>query len=65
MKSFKERYAIEMQQKGFDQNYVHYLCRFLPKYPGGQVMRLIKSINARYVFKEVPEVKRYLWGGQF
>ncbi|MCK5214079.1 MAG: IS200/IS605 family transposase [Candidatus Omnitrophica bacterium] len=65
MKRFKERYAIEMQQMGFDQNHVHYLCRFLPKYSGGQVIRLIKSISARQVFKEEPEVKRVLWGGEF
>lgn len=65
MKGFKERYAIEMQQMGFDQDHVHYLCRFLPKYSGGQVIRLIKSISARHVFKEVPEVKRVLWGGEF
>ena len=65
MKGFKERYAIDMQQMGFDQNHVHYLCRFLPKYSGGQVIRLIRSISARHVFKEVPEVKKVLWGGEF
>ena len=65
MKGFEERYAIEMQQLGFDQDHVHYLCRFLPKYSGGQVIRLIKSISARHVFKEVPEVKKVLWGGEF
>jgi len=65
MKGFKERYAIEMQQMGFDQNHVHYLCRFLPKYSGGQVIRLIKSISARHVFESVPEVKKELWGGEF
>ena len=65
MKGFKERYAIEMQQMGFDQNHVHYLCRFLPKYSGGQVIRLIKSISGRHVFKEVPAVKKVLWGGEF
>jgi len=65
MKGFKERYAIEMQQMGFDQNHVHYLCRFLPKYSGGQVIRLIKSITARQVFKEAPGVKKVLWGGEF
>ena len=65
MRGFKDRYAIEIQQVGFDQNYVHYLCRFLPKYSGGQVIRLIKSISGRHVFKEVPEVKKELWGGEF
>ena len=65
MKGFKERYAIEIQQVGFDQNHVHILCRFLSKYSGGQVIRLIKSISSRNVFRYVPEVKKELWGGEF
>ena len=65
MEGFRERYAIEIQQVGFDQNHVHILCRFLPKYSGGQVIRLIKSITSRNIFKEVPEVKKALWGGEF
>ena len=65
MKGFKQRYAIEVQQVGFDQNHVHCLCRFLPKYSGGQVIRLVKSISSRYVFQDVPEIKKELWGGEF
>ena len=34
MSEFKERYAIEMNEIGFDQNHIHILCRFLPKYSG-------------------------------
>ena len=26
---------------------------------------MIKSISARHVFKEVPKVKKVLWGGEF
>lgn len=65
MEGFRDRYAIEIQAVGFDQNHVHILCRFLPKYSGGQVIRLIKSITSRNIFKEVPEVKKVLWGGEF
>lgn len=65
MKGFKERYAIEIQTVGFDRNHVHYLCRFLPKYSGGQVIRLIKSITSREVFQHIPEIKKELWGGEF
>jgi len=39
IKGFKERYTIEISHVGFDQNHVHVLCRFLPKYSGGQVIR--------------------------
>ena len=65
MREFNERYAIEIQQVGFDGDHVHILNRFVPKYSGGEVIRLIKSITAREIFREVPEVKRQLWGGEF
>ena len=61
----KERYAIEVSHVGFDQNHVHLLTRFLPKYSGGQVIKLIKSLSAKAVFREVPEVKNELRGGEF
>ena len=65
MSGFKDRYYIDVQTVGFDENHVHFLCRFLPKYSGGQVIRLIKSITSRLLFKEFPEIKRQLWGGEF
>ena len=65
IKGFKERYAIEITHVGFDQNHVHILCRFLPKYSGGQVIRLLKMITAKRIFQQVPEVKKELWGGEF
>ncbi len=64
-KEFKERYAIEISHVGFDKNHVHFLCKFLPKYSGGQVIKVIKSITAKEIFREVPEIKRQLWGGEF
>jgi len=65
VKGFMDRYEIEISHLGFDKNHVHLLCRFLPKYSGGQVIRLIKSITARHIFNEIPEIKKELWGGEF
>lgn len=65
LKGFKERYAIEPSTVGFDQNHIHILCRFLPKYSGGQVVRTIKSITGQEIFEKVPEIKQQLWGGEF
>ena len=64
-KGFKERYDLEISHVGFDKNHVHLLCQFLPKYSGGQVVRLIKMITAKQIFKQVPEIKKQLWGGEF
>ena len=65
LKGFKQRYAIEITHTGFDQNHIHVLCRFLPKYSGGQVIRLLKSITAQQIFKSIPAIKQELWGGEF
>ena len=64
-KGLFERYDIQVSHIGFDKNHVHFLCRFLPKYSGGQVVRLIKSITAKRIFQIAPEVKKELWGGEF
>ena len=62
---FKERYYLDIYTIGFDKNHLHMLCRFLPKYSGGQVVRLIKSIIGREIFQAYPEIKKDLWGGEF
>lgn len=65
LQEFKERYAIDITTVGFDQNHLHILCRFLPQYSGGQVVKLLKSISAREVFRKIPSVKEDLWRGEF
>ena len=65
LKEFKERYDIEVSTVGFDRNHIHILCKFLPKYSGGQVVRTIKSITGREIFSKMPGVKKELWGGEF
>jgi len=65
MAGFKDRYYIDVQTVGYDKNHVHILCRFLPKYSGGQVIRIIKSITARKLFEKFPDLKRQLWGGEY
>ena len=65
MSGFKYCYYIEIQMVGFDKNHVHVLCRFLPKYSAGQVIRLIKSITSQKLFRDLPVIKEDLWGGEF
>src|SRR3989344_3542545 len=64
LKGFKERFAINIHDIGFDQNHIHILCQFLPKYSGGQVIGLIKSLTAKPCLK-LPEVRSQLWCGEF
>ncbi len=65
MRGLKERYTIDIQTVGFDKNHIHFLCRFLPTYSGGQVVKVVKSLTAKEVFKQVPSIKNQLWGGEF
>lgn len=60
-----ERYELEIEEMGCDLNHIHLLCSFSPKYSGGQVVRLFKSITARELFKRFPELEKELWGGEF
>ena len=64
LKGFKERFAIDIHEIGFDDNHVHILCQFLPVYSGGQVIGMIKKLTARPCLK-IPSVKEQLWGGAF
>lgn len=62
----EERYEIEFEKIGCDQNHIHILCSFAPsKYKGGDIVRIFKSLTARELFKRFPALKKDLWGGQF
>lgn len=61
----QERYDIVMEQIGCDMDHIHLLCSFHPKYGGGKVVQIFKSITARELFKTFPKLKTELWGGEF
>ena len=61
----QERYEITIEQIGCDQDHIHLLCSFHPKYSIGSVVQKFKSITARELFKTFPDLKRELWGGEF
>ena len=60
-----ERYDLDVEQLGTDQNHIHLLLSFHPKYSIGQIVRLYKSITARELFSHHPTLKKELWGGEF
>jgi len=59
------RYDIEFEKIGCDNDHLHILASFPPKYSGSDVVRMFKSITARELFKQFPLLKRELWGGEF
>jgi len=60
-----ERYELTIEEMGCDLNHIHLLCSFHPKYGGGQIVRLFKSITSRELFRQFPDLKKELWGGEF
>ncbi len=59
------RYEIQFLEIGTDHDHVHFLVQSVPMYSPTQVVRIIKSITAREIFRRVPWVKEKLWGGEF
>ena len=64
-KGLEERYHIKFETTGFDEDHVHFMLQSVPKYSPSQIFRIVKSITAIQLFKEHPDLKKELWGGEF
>ncbi len=64
-KEIEERYEIVFLEVGVDKNHVHFLVQSVPSYSPTKIVRTVKSLTAREIFKRVPKVKKTLWGGEF
>ena len=61
----QERYEIHFIEIGTDKDHVHFLTQSIPTLSPKQIVQIIKSITARELFKQHPEIKKMLWGGEF
>ena len=64
-KEIAESYDITIDEMEISPDHVHLFCSFPPRYSIAQVVGMFKSLSARAVFREFPQVKRQLWGGEF
>ena len=64
VKEIGERYEIEFESIGCDKDHIHILCSFHPKYSIGGVVRKLKSITARELFRKFVWLREELWGGE-
>jgi putative transposase len=60
-----KRYQIEFIEIGTDKDHVHFLIQSTPTYSPSKIIQTVKSLTAREIFKQAPDVKRKLWGGEF
>ena len=60
-----DRYEMIFLEIGTDEDHVHLLIQSVPKYSVTKLVKTIKRITAREIFKQAPEVKEWLWGSDF
>jgi len=61
----EQRYSIVFDTICTDGDHVHVFVGAAPKYSPSKIMQIIKSIIARELFRQYPEIKKLLWGGHF
>jgi putative transposase len=59
-----EEYGFEIEELEVAVDHVHILLSFPPKRSIGEVVRVLKSISARELFRRFPQLRRRLWAGE-
>jgi len=60
-----ERFWFKFDAIGTDGNHVHMFVGAAPRYAPSKIRQIVKSITAIQLFKQFPEIKEQLWGGEF
>jgi putative transposase len=63
LSGISERYYLNFQAIGCEQDHLHILVEAAPRYSPSEVMQICKSITAKQLFKKFPELEEELWGG--
>jgi len=58
-----ERYWFKFDAIGIEPDHFHVVVGAAPRYSPSRIMQIIKSITARQIFQDYPEIKEFLWGG--
>ena len=61
----EKRYEVHFLEIGTDKNHVHFLVQSVPMQSPTKIIKMLKSITAREIFRLHPEVRTQLWGGEF
>ncbi|MEL7086523.1 MAG: IS200/IS605 family transposase, partial [Cyanobacteria bacterium J06597_1] len=60
-----KRYEVKFIEIGTEKDHVHFLVQSVPTYSVTKLVRILKSLTAKEVFRRCPHVKKQLWGGEF
>lgn len=58
-----DRYEIWFVEIGHESDHVHFLVQSVPSISVSDMVRPIKSITGRELFRLHPELEQFLWGG--
>ncbi len=64
IREIAEEYGFEIQEMEVAKDHVHILISFPPRRSIGEVVRTIKSVSARELFREFPRLKKRMWSGE-
>jgi putative transposase len=65
LEEIAQAYDITIEEMEVSPDHVHIFCSFPPRLSITQVVTRLKSLSARAIFRELPQVKKQLWGGEF
>ena len=60
-----KRYWFKFDAIGVEEDHFHVVVGASPRYSPSDIMRIIKSITAKKIFQDYPDIKDFLWGGNF
>jgi len=55
----EKRYEIHFLEIGLDQDHAHFLLQSVPSYSPSNLVKVIKSITAREIFKSYPDLNSF------
>jgi putative transposase len=65
MREIGERYGYVIDTVGTDGDHVHVFCGAAPKESPARVANVLKSITARELLRQIPGLRKELWGAEF
>jgi putative transposase len=65
LEEIAQAYDITIEEMEVSPDHVHIFCSFPPRLSITQVVTRLKSLSARAILREHPQVKKQLWGGEF
>ena len=60
-----KQYEMRMDTLSVLEDHGHLFLSAPPRYAPAQIVNIMKSISAKKIFEEFPQVKQKLWGGKF